>query len=84
MFHGHTSGGFLFRLPSTTSWDNYDMSDQRLIMELSNMYNTTTDQRVIPSYSNPRLHRHGTLISWSYWDFGVLMLLFWIYLQGRA
>lgn len=71
VFHGHTSGGFLFRLPSTTNWVNYNMSDQRLIIELANKYNTTTGQRVIPSYSNPRLHRHGTLISWSYWDFGV-------------
>jgi len=79
VFHGHTSGGFLFRLPSTTNWDNYNMGDQRLIMELSNMYNTTTGQRVIPSYSNPRLHRHGTLISWSYWDFGVVAYVpeFW-------
>lgn len=79
VFHGHTSGGFLFRLPSTTNWDNYNMADQRLIMELSNMYNTTTGQRVIPSYSNPRLHRHGTLISWSYWDFGVVAYVpeFW-------
>jgi murein tripeptide amidase MpaA len=79
VFHGHTSGGFLFRLPSTTNWDNYNMSDQRLILELSKMYNTTTDQRVIPSYSNPRLHRHGTLISWSYWDFGVVAYVpeFW-------
>jgi len=79
IFHGHTSGGFLFRLPSTTNWDNYNMSDQRLIMELSNMYNKTTGQRVIPSYSNPRLHRHGTLISWSYWDFGVVAYVpeFW-------
>ena len=79
VFHGHTSGGFLFRLPSTTNWDNYNMADQRLIMELSNMYNTTTGQRVIPSYSNPRLHRHGTLISWSYWDFVVVAYVpdFW-------
>jgi hypothetical protein len=79
IFHGHTSGGFLFRLPSTTHWDNYDMSDQRLILELSKMYNTTTEQRVIPSYSNPRLHRYGTLISWSYWDFGVVAFVpeFW-------
>jgi len=72
VFHGHTSGGFLFRLPSTTGWDNYNMTDQRLILELSAMYETTTGQRVVPSYSNPRLHRHGTLISWSYWDFGVI------------
>ncbi len=79
VFHGHTSGGFLFRLPSTTNWDNYNMADQRLIMELSNMYNTTTGQPVRPSYSNPRLHRHGTLISWSYWDFGVVAYVpeFW-------
>jgi len=79
VFHGHTSGGFLFRLPSTTSWDNYNMADQRLIKELSKMYNTTTGQRVIPSYSNPRLHRHGTLISWSYWDYGVVAFVpeFW-------
>ncbi len=72
VFHGHTSGGFLFRLPSTTSWDNFDMGDQNLIMEMSHKYETTTGQRAIPSYSNPRVHRHGTLISWSYWDFGVV------------
>lgn len=79
VFHGHTSGGFLFRLPSTTSWDNYSLSDQRLILELSNKYRTTTGQRVVPSYSNPRVHRHGTLISWSYWDFGVVAFVpeFW-------
>ena len=72
VFHGHTSGGFLFRLPSTTSWDDFDMGDQNLIMEMSRKYETTTGQRAIPSYSNPRVHRHGTLISWSYWDFGVV------------
>jgi len=72
VFHGHTSGGFLFRLPSTTSWDDFDLADQRLILELSDMYQTTTGQRVTPSHSNPRVHRHGTLISWSYWDFGVV------------
>ena len=72
VFHGHTSGGFLYRLPSTTSWDNYDMSDQNLIVELAEMFRTTTGQPVEPSYANPRLHRHGTLISWAYWDFGVV------------
>ena len=79
VFHGHTSGGFLFRLPSTTNWDNFNMEDQNLILELSEMYRTTTGQRVIPSYSNPRLHRHGTLISWSYWDYGVVAFVpeFW-------
>lgn len=79
VFHGHTSGGFLFRLPSTTSWDNFNMADQRLILELSDKYATTTKQPVRPSYSNPRVHRHGTLISWSYWDFGVVAFVpeFW-------
>jgi murein tripeptide amidase MpaA len=72
VFHGHTSGGFLYRLPSTTSWDDYDLADQRLILELSDKYQTTTGQRVTPSHSNPRVHRYGTLISWSYWDFGVV------------
>jgi hypothetical protein len=72
IYHGHTSGGFLFRLPSTTSWDNYSMADQRFIIELTDKYAETTGQPVRPSYSNPRLHRHGTLISWGYWDFGVV------------
>jgi murein tripeptide amidase MpaA len=72
VFHGHTSGGFLFRLPSTTSWDDYNLADQNLILEMSRKYETTTGQRAIPSYSNPRVHRYGTLISWSYWDFGVV------------
>ena len=72
VFHGHTSGGFLYRLPSTTSWDNYNMADQSLIIELAEMFRTTTGQPVRPSYTNPRLHRHGTLISWAYWDFGVV------------
>lgn len=72
IFHGHTSAGFLFRLPSTSSWDNFGMEDQALILELAGMYETTTKQKVVPSYSNPRLHRHGTLISWAYWDYGVV------------
>ncbi|MGD8868302.1 MAG: M14 family metallopeptidase [Gemmatimonadales bacterium] len=72
VFHGHTAGGFLYRLPSTTSWDEYDLSDQNLILELSRKYEVTTGQRAVPSYSDPRVHRYGTLISWGYWDFGVV------------
>jgi hypothetical protein len=48
------------------------VADQRLILELSEKYGSTTGQPVRPSYSNPRLHRYGTLISWAYWDFGVV------------
>ena len=72
VFHGHTAGGFVYRLPSTTSWDEFDLADQNLILELSRKYETTTGQRAIPSYSDPRVHRYGTLISWAYWDFGVV------------
>ena len=70
--HGHTSGGFVYRLPSTTSWDNYGLADQRLILELAAKYTETTGQPVRASYTNPRVHRHGTLISWAYWDFGIV------------
>lgn len=72
VFHGHTSGGFLYRLPSTTSWDDFNSADQSLILELSRQYEQTTGQQARPSYTDPRVHRHGTLISWSYWDFGVV------------
>jgi hypothetical protein len=72
IFHGHTAAGYLYRLPSTSSWDNFGIEDQSLILELADMYATTTKQKVVPSYSNPRLHRHGTLISWAYWDYGVI------------
>ena len=72
VFHGHTSGGFLYRLPSATSWDEFPAADQRLIVELSDKYHSTTGQPVRPSYSDPRQHRYGTLISWAYWDFGVV------------
>jgi hypothetical protein len=71
VFHGHTSGGFLYRLPSTGPWDAFHRYDQNLILDLGDEYRRTTGQRVIPSYSDPRQHRHGTLISWAYWDFGV-------------
>jgi len=71
IFHGHTSGGFVYRLPSTTSWDNFNQPDRELILGLSEKYETFTGQPARPSYTDPRRHRHGTLISWGYWDFGV-------------
>lgn len=86
IFHGHTAAGFLYRLPSTSSWDNFGLEDQRLILELADMYATTTGQKVVPSYSNPRVHRHGTLISWAYWDYGVVGFVpeFWGAFQADA
>ena len=70
--HGHTSGGFLYRLPSSEPWDDYGLEDQQLILELAEKYTEVTRQRVIPSFTNPKEHRHGTLISWGYWDYGVV------------
>jgi hypothetical protein len=70
--HGHTSGGFLYRLPSSEPWDAYGLEDQDLILELAEKYTEVTRQRVIPSFTNPKEHRHGTLISWGYWDYGVV------------
>ncbi len=72
IFHGHTAAGFLYRLPSTGPWDDFNMEDQQLIMEQAGMYEKTTKQKAVPSYNNPRVHRHGTLISWAYWDFGIV------------
>ena len=72
IFHGHTSGGFVYRLPSTTAWSNFPVTDQALILEQSAKYEETTEQPAVPSYTNPDVHRHGTLISWGYWDFGVV------------
>jgi len=71
-FHGHTSGGFLYRLPSTAPWDTFHPLDQALITELADGYANTTGQPVRPSYTNPKVHRHGTLISWLYWDRGMV------------
>ncbi|MGD8330266.1 MAG: M14 family metallopeptidase, partial [Acidobacteriota bacterium] len=72
IFHGHTSGGFVYRLPSTTAWNNFSAADQELILEEAAVYEQTTEQPAVPSYTNPEAHRHGTLISWGYWDFGVV------------
>ncbi len=72
IFHGHTAGGFAFRLPSTIAWSTFPEPDQELILELSSMYEETTGQPARASYTNPEVHRHGTLISWGYWDFGVV------------
>lgn len=72
IFHGHTSGGFAYRLPSTTAWDRFNAADQELILEQAAKYEETTGQPARASYTNPNVHRYGTLISWGYWDFGVI------------
>lgn len=72
IFHGHTSGGFAFRLPSTIAWDTFPQADQELILEQSAKFEETTGQPARPSYTDPAQHRYGTLISWGFWDFGVV------------
>jgi hypothetical protein len=72
IFHGHTSGGFAYRLPSTIAWDTFPAADQELILEEAAKYEETTGQPAEPSYTDPAQHRYGTLISWGYWDFGVV------------
>jgi hypothetical protein len=62
----------VYRLPSTTTWDRFPRADQGLIEDLAEGFRRTTGQPVRPSYTDPRAHRHGTLISWAYWDRGLV------------
>jgi len=70
--HGHTSGGFVFRLPSAVKPQDFPQIDLSLIVHLGEEYTRTTGRPVVPSSNNPMSHRYGTLISWAYWDRGVI------------
>jgi len=70
--HGHTSGGFVYRLPSASDPSKFNQDDIALIIELGNYYTETTGRRVQPSSTDPVSHRYGTLISWGYWDRGIV------------
>jgi Zinc carboxypeptidase len=70
--HGHTSGGFVFRLPSASPPSLFDTTDLALIDDLSAFYSETTGRPIIPSATHPTNHRYGTLISFGYWDHGVV------------
>ncbi len=70
--HNHTSGGFVFRLPSATDPALFDPADIRLIVTLGEKYTETTGRAVRPSSTHPTRHRYGTLISWAYWDRGII------------
>ncbi|GAG28952.1 unnamed protein product, partial [marine sediment metagenome] len=70
--HGHTSGGFVYRLPSASDPTKFNQDDIALIIELGNYYTETTGRRVDPSSTDPTRHRYGTLISWGYWDRGIV------------
>jgi hypothetical protein len=70
--HGHTSGGFVYRLPSASAPSRFNTVDLALIEELGREYTESTGRPVQPSATHPTEHRYGTLISWGYWDRGIV------------
>lgn len=70
--HGHTSGGFVYRLPSASAPSRFPTDDLALIEHLGAEYTRTTGRPVRPSATHPTEHRYGTLISWGYWDQGAI------------
>ena len=72
IIHGHTAGGFVYRLPSASAPSLFDRTDLALIEDLSAFYTESTGREVIPSSTHPTDHRYGTLISFGYWDHGVV------------
>ena len=70
--HGHTSGGFVYRLPSASAPSLFPQIDLSLIEHLGEEYTRTTGRPVVPSATHPTEHRYGTLISWGYWDHGIV------------
>ena len=72
ILHGHTSGGFVYRLPSASAPSLFPEIDLQLIEHLGREYTRTTGRPVRPSATHPTEHRYGTLMSWGYWDHGVI------------
>jgi len=70
--HGHTSGGFVYRLPSASAPSLFPQDDLELIVHLGEEYTRSTGRPVRPSATHPTEHRYGTLISWGFWDQGVI------------
>jgi len=70
--HGHTSGGFVYRLPSASAPSLFPQDDLALIEHLGAPYTETTGRPVRASATHPTRHRYGTLITWAFWDQGVV------------
>jgi len=70
--HGHTSGGFVYRLPSASDPSKFDRTDLAVIEELGGVYTATTGRPVRPSSTHPTEHRYGTLLEWGYQDHGII------------
>lgn len=72
IYAGHTSGGFVYRLPSASAPSLFPKIDLSLIIHLGEEYTRSTGRPVVPSATHPTEHRYGTLITWGYWDHGVI------------
>ena len=72
IYAGHTSGGFVYRLPSASAPSLFPQIDLSLIIHLGEEYTRSTGRPVVPSATHPTEHRYGTLITWGYWDHGVI------------
>ena len=72
ILHNHTSGGFVYRLPSACDPAMFDPNDIELVKTLGNKFTELTERPVRPSSTHATRHRYGTLISWAYWDRGII------------
>jgi hypothetical protein len=70
--HGHTSGGFIYRLPSAMDPNDMPDEDVALVVHLGEFYTADTGRPVRPSATDPVERRYGTLIGWGYWDQGII------------
>jgi len=70
--HNHTAGGFLYKLPSTEPAENHEADDLQIVKQYADRYTAITGQPSEDSYAGEGASRHGTLISWGYFDFGVI------------
>ncbi len=72
ILHGHTSGAFIYRLPSAMDPAEFDENDEALVIHLGEYYTEDTGRPVVPSSTHPTERRYGTLIQWAYSDFGIV------------
>ena len=72
LVHNHTAGGFLYRLPSTNPAEDHEEDDLALVKLFGDRYTEVTGHPVRDSYAGEGRSRHGTLISWAYFDYGIL------------
>ena len=70
--HNHTAGGFLYKLPSTEPAENHEADDLQIVKQFADRYTAITGHPSEDSYAGEGNSRHGTLISWGYFDFGVI------------